>query len=285
MNRIQSSMAALLITTASLAAPSIQAGESHAMPAASWADIQARGHLLFQHDRALAAAQRRAQASRTFTHDDRVVTAVSEKIDESLIRVTFVDATPAALYRVDIELHDYRSGPLEVFATPAALGAYQRKALAARAVAEGAQVDTCGHDTRSIVLPDPTARGQWQVYLLPQASDHGSIPVGGSHRIDTDGREVLARHAIADTCIELDRSDASIGVMVAANPGDPAPTEAHVYWSLWAALPMYVGTETGLWSISDGAIEPPTALNALRSPGFDAYSQIGVVHAVHAPMP
>ena len=87
MNRIQSSMAALLITTASVAAPSIQAGESHAMPAASWADIHARGHLLFQHDRALAAAQRRAQASRTFTHDDRVVTAVSEKIDESLLHL------------------------------------------------------------------------------------------------------------------------------------------------------------------------------------------------------
>jgi hypothetical protein len=37
---------------------------------------------------------------------------------------------------------------------------------------------------------------------------------------------------------------------------DAVPTEAHVYWSLWAGTPMYLSTPPtgGLWAIESGAI-------------------------------
>ncbi len=287
MKRIQLGMTAILATAALWVAPAAFAEDDRSPSTLAWSDIQARGQLLYQHDRAYAAAQRRALASSTFANDPRLVTAVTERTGGAAIRVTFVDATPAALYRVEIDLDRYRPGPLEVFTTPAPLTAYEKQALAARALALDIHVETCGREARTIMLPDARTSGQWQVFLLPQAGDDEPIPVGGSHRIDTDGRAVLARHAFADTCVSLDRSAESIGVMVAANPGDPAPNEAHVFWSLWADLPMYVGTDTGLWSINNGAIEPPTALNALRQPGFEGYGQLGIVHAGlgHASLP
>jgi hypothetical protein len=35
---------------------------------------------------------------------------------------------------------------------------------------------------------------------------------------------------------------------------DPIPTEAHVHWNLWAATPLFVATEAGVWAVEDGRI-------------------------------
>jgi hypothetical protein len=36
---------------------------------------------------------------------------------------------------------------------------------------------------------------------------------------------------------------------------DDIPTEAHVFWSLWAGKPMYVGTpDRRIWAIEGGRI-------------------------------
>lgn len=274
MNRLRQWMSGVFVPVAALgAAACVQAGDATPVaPVASVApvslsDIQQRGRQLFLHERALAAATVRARASAGFRADARVQTALTRQTGDDQVTVTFVDDTPAALYRIVIDGEGGHPAPLQVFATPAPVDIYARQVLAARAQALAAGLDTCGRDTRTIVLPDADTPGQWQVYVLPQAHEGESIPVGGGHRIDTDGRAVLARHAFADTCVTVDRGPQSIGVMVAANPGEPAPSEAHVFWSLWAALPMFVGTDTGLWSISEGAIEPPTALNALHGSG------------------
>lgn len=285
MNRMQQWMTGVFVSaTALVAAVPAQPADDRAAGPAALLDIQQRGRQLYLHERALAAAFQRAHGSATFRADARVVTAVTEQSGDTRINVIFVDDGPAALYRVEIDVESNRPGPLDVFARPARLDRYARQALAARTQALAAGVDTCGRDPRIIVLPDDSAPGRWQVYMLPQAQDGESIPVGGSHRIDTDGRAVLAQHAVADTCITLDRGPQSIGVMVAAMPGEPAPSEAHVFWSLWAALPMYVGTDTGLWSINDGAIEPPTALNALRRPdGFEAPDDHGLLTVASGP--
>jgi len=38
---------------------------------------------------------------------------------------------------------------------------------------------------------------------------------------------------------------------------DPAPTEARVFWSLWAGKPMFVATppDGTMWKIENGGIE------------------------------
>ena len=38
---------------------------------------------------------------------------------------------------------------------------------------------------------------------------------------------------------------------------DPIPTEAHVFWSLWARKPMYVATPPNgtIWVVDDGKIK------------------------------
>lgn len=243
------------------------AGERTGVPGGDWADIQSRGRLLHEHQRALLLAEQRAGASATFRSDARPLTAVSEKTGSSEITVTFADATGAALYRVAIDLRRHRPGPLEVFLHPRPANAYVHQAVLAHARAFQVDVDTCGYEVLGIVLPHAHEPGLWQVYLLPRVGRGEAILVGASHRIETDGREVLARRAFADTCVVVDHGPGSVGVMVASAAGESVPTEVHVFWSLWAALPMYVGTDSGLWSIREGAIDPPRAMNASHQAG------------------
>src|SRR5690606_12344508 len=68
------------------------AGERTGVPGGDWADIQSRGRLLHEHQRALLLAEQRAGASATFRSDARPLTAVSEKTGSSEITVTFADA-------------------------------------------------------------------------------------------------------------------------------------------------------------------------------------------------
>jgi len=85
------------------------------------------------------------------------------------------------------------------------------------------------------------------------------VPLGGSHRLDIVGGEITASRAFTRSCIQLNRAPstrgANVSAMMVTHMLDATPTEAHVYWSLWARTPMVVVTgEDAIWEIENGRI-------------------------------
>jgi hypothetical protein len=69
-----------------------------------------------------------------------------------------------------------------------------------------------------------------------------------------EGGQVTSQRGFTKSCIELDKSGNTAGLMI-THLLDHTPTEVHVYWSLWAGLPIYVSTSAGPWSVDKGRIE------------------------------
>lgn len=173
-------------------------------------------------------------------------------------RVSYIDATPAVLYRADMAPDGALIGKVEVLAEPAPLSAYEAGAAAARALAMTAQVMQCARNYNSVVLPQGEDR--WAVYLLPGTTLPNVVPLGGSHRVDIAGGKITASRGFTRSCIQLDRAPPAqrttvVGMMI-THLLDPTPTEVHVYWSLWSRTPMFVATgEDAIWKIENGRIQ------------------------------
>ena len=105
------------------------------------------------------------------------------------------------------------------------------------------------------MLPDTREGGGWIVYLLPGTTKQGIVPIGGSYRLELDaaGDRVVTQRGFTRSCITLENPPDSAAMMI-THLLDPRPTEVHVFWSLWAGKPMFVGTSTGLWKIEDGRV-------------------------------
>ena len=128
MNRMQHWMSGVFVSVAALGgAACVKAGDAAQLAPVSLSDIQERGRQLFMHERALAAATVRARASAGFRADARVQTALTRQTGDDQITVTFVDDTPAVLYRIVIDGEGGHPAPLQVFATPAPVDAYARQ--------------------------------------------------------------------------------------------------------------------------------------------------------------
>ena len=141
-----------------------------------------------------------ARDERKFRKDERVVGFVTREDGDAIV-VSWVDATPAALYRVRIGV-DGVAGELETLETPAALTPGETAEAKARAIAIPLVPPTCTDSYRTVALPSADAR--WSVYLLPATAKEQSVPIGGSYRIDVADGKVASQHAYTKTCIALD---------------------------------------------------------------------------------
>jgi hypothetical protein len=80
------------------------------------------------------------------------------------------------------------------------------------------------------------------------------VPIGGTYRLETSGSSVISQRGFTRSCIALQSDTSAVGLMI-THLLDPVPTEAHVFWSLWASKPMYVATPDGtLWIVEGGKI-------------------------------
>lgn len=117
----------------------------------------------------------------------------------------------------------------------------------------------CAARYNSVVLKDPDSNG-WLVWLLAATTEPDKILLTGHYRfhISADGRTVQKREQLSNSCLDMDRSDATqngqtIGlftsIVVAAQP-----LEIHVFQSLLNHLPIYVSSVASnkIWSV-DGA--------------------------------
>ncbi len=205
------------------------------------------------HDHAAAVATDAALGLKAFKNDRRIRGWITEPRQGRII-VTFIDQTPSALYRVVVS-EDGVASPVVALDSPTPLSGYEQGAAAARAAAMASEFQPCSKSYNSVVLPAPTAvDGDWVVYLLPATTKSGIVPLGGTYRMDVSGDTVTAQRGFTRTCVTLQNTPRTAGLMI-THLLDPVPTEAHVFWSLWAGQPMYVAIANGtLWAIENGKI-------------------------------
>ena len=259
MNRIEAALCALLFAAAVHPAQARQQATPAPDGQAPLAEAEAIAQALFVHDRAAAVATDALQALRQFRKDKRVAGWVTEE-DAGNITVTFVgprgDAPKQALYRAVVTPGGELVGKAEVLEHPQDLTPYESSAFAARTTALASDFEPCAKTYNPVVLPAPAgAPFAWRAYLLPGTSKRGVVPLGGTYRVDVaaDGHTIVDQRGFTRTCIQLG-SGPDVEAMMVSHLMDPAPTEVHVFWSLWAATPLYVSTSGGLWHIADGKI-------------------------------
>lgn len=214
---------------------------------------ESTGATIYLHDHAAAVATDAALKLKAFKKDKRIRGWITEPRQGRII-VTFVDQTPAALYRIEVSENGV-AGPVIVLDSPTALSEYEQGAATARAAAMASEFQPCSSRYNPVVLPaSATADGNWMVYLLSATTKSSVVPLGGTYRMEVSGSTVTAQRGFTRTYITLQNSPRTAGLMV-THLLDPVPTEAHVFWSLWAKQPMYVAVVNGgLWGIENGKI-------------------------------
>ncbi|MBD9470965.1 hypothetical protein [Pseudoxanthomonas sp. PXM01] len=227
-------------------------------------DAEATGRAIYLHDQAAAVASDAVMTLKAFRQDGkqgRLGGWITEQRDEG-IAVTFLssDAEPRARYRVTVGSEGRVIGDAQALAEPATLTPYELGAARARNTAAHAEFAPCSRSYNTVVLADPREGGGWIAYLLPGTTKQGVVPIGGSYRLDLDaaGQKIVRQRPFTRSCIALagrhGEKDSETVAMMITHLLDPAPTEVHVFWSLWARTPMFVGTSAGLWKIENGRV-------------------------------
>lgn len=220
--------------------------------AAALRAAETTGLAIYRHDQAATVATDAAFKLRRFKKDKRINGWITEEQPDQIV-VTFIDQTPAALYRVAVSKGGVAS-PVTALEAPVALTPYEAGAAAARAVALASKFQPCSENYNSVVLPSSNA--SWVVYLIPGTTKNSVAPIGGTYRIDVSGSNIVSQRGFTRTCIALQTGPRAVGLMI-THLLDSIPTEAHVFWSLWAKKPIYVATPPNgtVWVVDGNKIE------------------------------
>jgi len=91
--------------------------------------------------------------------------------------------------------------------------------------------------------------------VLAATTNPKAVLLGGHHRltISANGHEVLEKRAFSNTCLTL-KKDAAVAALYATHVLDPYPVETHVFASLLHHVPIYIGTENGMFVVEGKAI-------------------------------
>lgn len=234
-----------------LASPAVPAATSTVAEQAALRAAEVTGMAIYRHDHAAAVATDALLAAKAGTHDPRVRGWISEETPQGLV-VTFFDATPAALYRVSVSPEGTAAAPVQLDA-PQPLTPSEAGAAAARQLALSAKFQPCSDSYNPVVLPEGD---RWVVYLIPGTTRNDIVPLGGTYRVTVDESKITGQRGFTRSCITLPDSPDAVALFV-THLMDPVPTEAHVYWSLWAKKPIHVSTTDGsIWKVDGNHIQP-----------------------------
>ncbi len=144
---------------------------------------------------------------------------------------------------------------------PSPLGERDAAMFRARQAALAAMSDPCEGPYNTVVLPQEAGDGDgWLVYLLA-TSDKNEIVLGGHFRayVTADGTHVRRIERLTNDCNRGDLTEARATgsepeAVMTTHHASPTPNEAHVFINLLHKMPIVVGTELGMWSVSDGHI-------------------------------
>jgi hypothetical protein len=173
------------------------------------------------------------------------------------------DGKPYAIYIADYA-HDAVSnertpvaGSADRTLTPLGL-----RLAAARlaAMAAGDSIPRCIDRPYNTVALPPEPDRTIPVYLLTPQTVNNRYPMGGHHEIDIapDG-SVAAKRDFTHSCLEIGPAEGDspgkLAALFVTHLLDPHPTEIHVFTSLSAHYPLFVGTGAReVWSVEGARI-------------------------------
>lgn len=136
---------------------------------------------------------------------------------------------------------------------------HARDAATTEAVARGYRPCTSA-PFNTVILPPIGPESPTLVYLLSAQVENGTYPIGGHYRIvvGPDGKVVSSR-PFTKSCINMTpkagpRGETPAGLFV-NHILDPLPTEAHVFSSFAARMPVLVGTgDKRVWEVKGNEI-------------------------------
>ncbi len=220
------------------------------------------GRQLYLHDRAAWLATDAMLADKRMRKLQKAIGGWVTEPTALGVRVIFLsrDDTPRRLYEIDVDEAERLSEATVESPTP--LTADHLAQLRARNLATSQSFMQCSRKYNTVVLPSSSGM---RVYLMPGFAEHGVYPLGGYHlyEIDGAGEKILSSRKFTNSCIE--HHDSPKGLPKGATPSsamfthllDPQPTEAHVFVSLYAKVPMMIMTIDNkmMWSVKSGKIE------------------------------
>ncbi|MES2339430.1 MAG: hypothetical protein V4537_15165 [Pseudomonadota bacterium] len=223
------------------------------------------GTILFALDRAAWVASDALNAKLPKDQLTGVGGWVVERDEGDVLVVTFYrgqgDAA-RALFTADVragKVVDSRPAPADTALTPAQHRlARARDAAAQEAVARGYRPCTAA-PFNTVVVPSSNPQAPTLVYLLSAQVAAGTYPMGGHYRVvvGPDGR-VTGSRPFSKSCLNMPVPRASGGQRPAglfvSHVLDPVPTETHVFTSLSAGLPLFVGAGGKVWSVNGRTI-------------------------------
>ncbi|WP_271144472.1 hypothetical protein [Brevundimonas sp. NIBR10] len=125
----------------------------------------------------------------------------------------------------------------------------------------------CSERLNAVVMRDPDSDG-WLAWLLTSTTDANIIPMGGHYRfrISADGRTVLRRDQLTNTCLNLPKNQVPRGAqsvgLVVSQIVSAGPVETHVFLSLQNRIPIYVSAGDKMFAVEGASIRDASA--ALR---------------------
>jgi hypothetical protein len=185
-----------------------------------------------------------------------------------LLRVIFFalqGETPMAYFRADMAGDKVMESHMFSPSEDRTLNAVEtRMALAEQvAVAAGRDKGRCTTGAfNAVVLPPASPVSPVAVYLLSSMVTTGEYPVGGHYEIDVgpDGT-VASERSFTKACLNVNpqaaaKAGTKPAALVVTHMLDPAPTEIHVYLSLWMDQPMFVLTppDGQAWAVQAGQV-------------------------------
>lgn len=197
---------------------------------------------------------------------------VERGADRTLIVTFYAGSGTAARVVFVADVRDGRVADSRIPAADTMLTDAQQRLARAReaAVADAAKrgLTPCAKAAFNPVVV-PVDGATIPVYLLTPQVETGRYPAGGHYRYAIDGQgKAVAVRPFTRSCLTLGapaaaRGQAPAGLFV-SHLLDPTPTEIHVFTSLSARLPVFVGTGARVWRVDGRTItlsdmKPPPA--------------------------
>ena len=259
--RLIPSMAAAAI----LAISSAAAGQTNPPPSATVSASEqaqldravARGRLLFELDRAAWVGTDDMIANLRDYRSVGLRGYIVDRDGDALVVIFFGGPAdnPVAFYRGRVENRRVVSRQVFAAAERPALTPVQRRLAAAREAANRLGRRPCGdRPFNTVVIPPEAPDAPIDLYLLTPQVRQGEFPLGGHFRaaINVDG-SVGENREFTRSCLSMPRPPNAAGLFV-SHLLDPVPTEIHVFTSLTAGVPLFVGIRNRVFAVTGDRI-------------------------------
>ena len=224
------------------------------------------GRVLFDHDRAAAAATDVVIAEHPKEIAKKIQGWIETPAEDGLIRVLFYRREGAALlpsYVVNVKDGQASREDLYEFGEDSRFDPAELAKVRARELALRQSFVPCSKTYNTVTAAG--LDGGHSIYLLAATTDPNLILFGGHYRVQIDaaGDNVLGIDKFTNSCLSMSRTPpdlpqgATLVALVVSQIVTPHPTEIHAWISLALGMDVYVVTpeNKALWFVSGGDIQ------------------------------